>query len=45
MRLSENFLDETDAALADTDTFLQQAYPGEDGRRQPVHTVYVAADR
>ena len=23
----------------------QQAYPGEDGRRQPVHTVYVPADR
>jgi citrate lyase beta subunit len=43
--LSESFLAETDAALADTDTFLQESYPGEDGRRQPVHTVYVAADR
>ena len=43
--LSESFLAETDAALADTDAFLQQAYPGEDGRRQPVHTVYVPADR
>ncbi|HSU36140.1 MAG TPA: aldolase [Propionibacteriaceae bacterium] len=43
--LSGDFLAQTDAALADTDTFLQQAYPGEDGRRQPVHTVYVPADR
>ena len=43
--LSEDFLAETDATLAATDTFLEQAYPGEDGRRQPVHTVYVPADR
>ena len=43
-RLSESFLAETDAALAGTDSFLQQAYPGEDGRRQPVHTVYVSGD-
>ena len=38
---AEDFLAATDAALADTDAFLQRAYPGEDGRRQPVHTVYV----
>ena len=43
--LPESFLAETDAALAETDAFLQRAYPGEDGRRQPVHTVYVPADR
>lgn len=43
--LPEALLAETDASLADTDAFLAQAYPGEDGRRQPVHTVYVPADR
>lgn len=31
--------------LATTDTLLAQVYPGDDGRRQPVHTVYVPADR
>jgi citrate lyase beta subunit len=44
-RLSEDLLARTDAALVGTDAFLEQAYPGEDGRRQPVHTVYVPADR
>ena len=44
-RLSEDVLGAADAALAGTDTFLEEAYPGEDGRRQPVHTVYVPADR
>lgn len=44
-RLSEDVLARTDAALAETDAFLERAYPGEDGRRQPVHTVYVPADR
>ena len=44
-RLSEAFLATVDDRLADTDTFLARAYPGEDGRRQPVHTVYVPADR
>ena len=43
--LTEAVLAETDASLAGTDAFLEQAYPGEDGRRQPVHTVYVPADR
>ena len=38
-------LADLDARLADTDAFLARAYPGEDGRRQPVHTVYVPADR
>ena len=42
--LPDSVLDATDAALADTDAFLERAYPGEDGRRQPVHTVYVPAD-
>ena len=44
-RLSATFLATVDDRLADTDTFLARAYPGEDGRRQPVHTVYVPADR
>jgi hypothetical protein len=43
--LPASFLDRVDADLADTDAFLSLAYPGEDGRRQPVHTVYVPADR
>src|SRR5688500_13131025 len=34
-----------DAQLADTDRLLEQNYPGDDGSRQPVHTVYVPADR
>jgi hypothetical protein len=44
-RLGEDVLSAADTALADTDAFLESAYPGEDGRRQPVHTVYVPADR
>ena len=44
-RLSEDFLASVDDRLADTDAFLARAYPGEVGRRQPVHTVYVPADR
>lgn len=34
-----------DARLAETDELLAHAYPGDDGSRQPVHTVYVPADR
>ena len=34
-----------DARLAATDRLLATAYPGDDGSRQPVHTVYVPADR
>lgn len=34
-----------DAQLADTDRLLARAYKGDDGTRQPVHTVYVPADR
>ncbi|MCC9197194.1 aldolase [Arthrobacter sp. zg-Y820] len=33
------------AALADTDRLLAAAYPGDAGTRQPVHTVYLPADR
>ncbi len=31
--------------LAATDQLLDRNYPGDDGSRQPVHTVYVPADR
>ena len=34
-----------DRRLAATDALLASAYPGDDGSRQPVHTVYVPADR
>jgi hypothetical protein len=44
-RLDERVLADLDARLADTDAFLDRSYPGEDGRRQPVHTVNVPADR
>ncbi|MDI3195962.1 aldolase [Pseudarthrobacter sp. AL07] len=34
-----------DVQLAATDQLLERNYPGDDGTRQPVHTVYVPADR
>ncbi|WP_415855886.1 DUF6986 family protein [Sinomonas sp. G460-2] len=34
-----------DSQLAGTDRLLAEAYPGDAGTRQPVHTVYVPADR
>jgi citrate lyase beta subunit len=34
-----------DSQLAATDRLLEQNYPGDDGSRQPVHTVYIPADR
>ncbi|KAB1656750.1 aldolase [Pseudoclavibacter chungangensis] len=34
-----------DAALAATDRLLDEQYPGDAGTRQPIHTVYVPADR
>src|SRR6478735_2614602 len=34
-----------DSQLAATDRLLERNYPGDDGSRQPVHTVYVPADR
>lgn len=30
--------------LAETDALLANAYPGDDGTRQPIHTVYLPAD-
>ena len=43
-RLPADVLARVDAQLSATDALLASAYPGEDGRRQPVHTVYVPAD-
>lgn len=37
--------DRLDSGLAETDRLLEQNYPGDDGSRQPVHTVYVPADQ
>lgn len=34
-----------ESACAATDTLLDRNYPGDDGSRQPVHTVYVPADK
>lgn len=36
--------DRIDKQLADTDRLLELHYPGDDGSRQPVHTVYVPAN-
>ena len=43
--LSAGDLAAIDGQLAATDRLLEQNYPGDDGSRQPVHTVYVPADR
>jgi citrate lyase beta subunit len=34
-----------DDLIAPADALMGRSYPGDDGRRQPVHTVYVPADR
>jgi hypothetical protein len=38
-------LERLDAALADADAALAGSWPGDPGTRQPVHTLYVPADR
>ncbi|MGX5696646.1 DUF6986 family protein [Agromyces soli] len=38
-------LADVESRLAATDELLDRVYPGDDGSRQPVHTVYVPADR
>ncbi|NJC73083.1 aldolase [Planosporangium thailandense] len=43
--LDEALFGELDVRLAETDTRLARDYPGDPGTRQPVHTVYVPADR
>ena len=43
--LAESVYAELDSRLAIADARLARRYPGEPGTRQPVHTVYVPADR
>lgn len=43
--LTDDALAAIERRLADTDALLAADYPGDDGRRQPVHTVYLPADR
>lgn len=43
--LREDDFADIDARLAQTDALLTSSYPGDDGSRQPVHTLYVPADR
>ncbi|MEV4343836.1 hypothetical protein AB0J83_05100 [Actinoplanes sp. NPDC049596] len=43
--LTDDDYADLDARLAPHDAFLRQRYPGERAGRQPVHTVYVPADR
>lgn len=45
LSLSRADLSHIDEQLAETDALLEATYPGDDGSRQPVHTVYVPADR
>jgi citrate lyase beta subunit len=44
-RLDEPVYARLDAQLAGADELLRGQYPGESGARQPIHTVYVPADR
>jgi citrate lyase beta subunit len=43
--LDPSFADRLDAALAEDDALRLRRYPGTPAGRQPVHTVYVPADR
>lgn len=45
LSLTESVLAGIDAMLAPIDDELRRQYPGDHGTRQPVHTVYVPADR
>jgi hypothetical protein len=44
-RVSDQLADLLDRRLAEADRELRTRYPGDPGTRQPVHTVYVPADR
>ena len=44
-RLGPDTFAEVDALLADADERLAAGWPGDPGTRQPVHTLYVPADR
>ncbi|WP_437582510.1 DUF6986 family protein [Paramicrobacterium sp. CJ85] len=43
--LTDNDVARVDARLEQTDELLERAYPGDDGSRQPIHTVYVPGHR
>ncbi|MGH9252861.1 MAG: DUF6986 family protein, partial [Acidimicrobiales bacterium] len=45
LRSGDGLLAELDARLGSWDAELAARYPGDPGTRQPVHTVYVPADR
>jgi citrate lyase beta subunit len=45
MRLTDGDYDALDGRLAAHDAFLRARYPGERPGRQPVHTVYIPADK
>ncbi|WP_306214889.1 DUF6986 family protein [Actinoplanes sp. RD1] len=45
MRLTDDDYARLDGRLAAHDSFLRERYPGERPVRQPVHTVYIPADR
>lgn len=44
-RLDEAVLADVDRRLSAADAQLLNRYPGDDGRRQPIHTVYVPGNR
>ena len=44
-RLDDAVLADVDRRLTAADAHLASRYPGDDGRRQPVHTVYVPGNR
>ncbi|PEG57947.1 aldolase [Mycolicibacterium boenickei] len=44
-RLSDAVLADVDRRLSAADAQLVNRYPGDDGRRQPVHTVYIPGNR
>ncbi|MEJ9079429.1 aldolase [Gordonia malaquae] len=43
--LDDALLDDVDRRLTSADAALKAQYPGDDGRRQPIHTVYLPGDR
>lgn len=44
-RLDDAVLADVDRRLSTADAQLKNHYPGDDGRRQPVHTVYIPGNR
>lgn len=44
-RLDDAVLTDVDRRLTAADALLVNQYPGDDGRRQPIHTVYVPGNR